>query len=105
MTRQSLEKDGYRAQIARYADGRVLLRSRQGTDMTGAFPEIADAALARLPADTGLDGELVVWEGERLAFERLPQRDGPPPRRRRAGGRAYPSTLTQFPTSDGLSVT
>ncbi|MDN3249773.1 MULTISPECIES: hypothetical protein [unclassified Streptomyces] len=48
--------DGYRAQLARYADGRVLLRSRQGTDMTAAVPEIADAALAQLPGDTGLDG-------------------------------------------------
>jgi ATP-dependent DNA ligase len=27
-----------------------------------------------LPADTGLDGELVVWEAGRLAFERLQQR-------------------------------
>ncbi|MFF0674221.1 ATP-dependent DNA ligase [Streptomyces tendae] len=84
-----MEKDGYRAQIARYADGRVLLRSRQGTDMTAAFPEIVDAALAQLPADTGLDGELVVWEGERLAFERLQQRLA---RRRGAGALAAART-------------
>ncbi|MFD8489440.1 ATP-dependent DNA ligase [Streptomyces sp. NPDC059712] len=89
--------DGYRAQLARYADGRVLLRSRQGTDMTAAFPEIADAALAQLPADTGLDGELVVWEGERLAFERLQQRLA---RRRGAGAlaaaRTWPAHLVVF---------
>ncbi|MEV4790155.1 ATP-dependent DNA ligase [Streptomyces tuirus] len=66
--------DGYRAQLAVHTGGRVLLRSRQGTDMTGSFPEIRAAALAQLPEDTGLDGELVVWEGERLAFERLQQR-------------------------------
>ncbi|MFG3207322.1 hypothetical protein [Streptomyces sp. NPDC048192] len=42
--------------------------------MTLAFPEIRAAALAQLPADTGLDGELVVWESDRLAFERLQQR-------------------------------
>jgi ATP-dependent DNA ligase len=54
--------DGYRAQLAVHTGGRVLLRSRQGTDMTPAFPEIRAAALAQLPADTGLDGELVVWE-------------------------------------------
>jgi ATP-dependent DNA ligase len=66
--------DGYRAQLAVHAGGRVLLRSRQGTDMTGSFPEIRAAALAQLPADTGLDGELVVWEAERLTFERLQQR-------------------------------
>ncbi|MCK8438537.1 hypothetical protein G3I77_37770 [Streptomyces sp. D2-8] len=39
-----------------------------------SFPEIREAALAQLPADTGLDGELVVWERDRLAFERLQQR-------------------------------
>ncbi|MGW6523210.1 ATP-dependent DNA ligase [Streptomyces sp. NPDC054962] len=65
--------DGYRAQLARYADGRVLLRSRRGTDMTPSFPEIQTAA-AQLPGDTGLDGELVVWEEGRLAIERLQQR-------------------------------
>ncbi|MFE7935531.1 ATP-dependent DNA ligase [Streptomyces sp. NPDC057456] len=66
--------DGYRAQLAVYAGGRVLLRSRRGTDMTASFPEIRAAALAQLPADTGIDGELVVWERDRLAFERLQQR-------------------------------
>ncbi|MFC8870234.1 hypothetical protein ACFUAC_21765 [Streptomyces sp. NPDC057148] len=48
--------DGDRAPLARWAGGRVLLRSRQGTDMTAAFPEIRDAALAQLPENTGLDG-------------------------------------------------
>ncbi|MFF3166790.1 ATP-dependent DNA ligase [Streptomyces sp. NPDC003273] len=66
--------DGYRSQLAVYEDGRVLLRSRQGTDMTASFPEIRAAAVAQLPPDTGLDGELVVWEQDRLAFERLQQR-------------------------------
>lgn len=66
--------DGYRAQLAMHTGGRVLLRSRQGTDMTGSFPEIRAAALTQLPADTGLDGELVVWQSGRLAFERLQQR-------------------------------
>ncbi|WP_329222309.1 hypothetical protein OG352_34380 [Streptomyces sp. NBC_01485] len=49
--------DGYRAQLAVYAGGRVLLRSRRGTDtMTASFPEIRAAALAQLPENTGLDG-------------------------------------------------
>lgn len=63
--------DGYRAQLAVDTGGRVLLRSRQGTEMTGSFPEIRAAVLTQLPADTGLDGELVVWVTGRLAFERL----------------------------------
>lgn len=65
--------DGYRALLARRADGRVQLRSRRGTDLTKAFPDIT-AAAADLPPDVLVDGELVVWEGARLAFERLQQR-------------------------------
>ncbi|MEU5083696.1 MULTISPECIES: DNA ligase-like domain-containing protein [Streptomyces] len=49
--------------------------------MTGSFPEIREAALAQPPADTGLNGELVMWESGQLAFERLQQRLA----RRRAG--------------------
>lgn len=66
--------DGYRAELARYANGRVLLRTRRGSDMTAAFPEIS-AAAAQLPPDMGLDGELVVWDAAgRLSFERLQSR-------------------------------
>ncbi|MET9141987.1 ATP-dependent DNA ligase [Streptomyces parvulus] len=89
--------DGYRAQLARYAGAQVLLRSRQGTDMTAAFPEVRSAVLAQLPEDTGLDGELVVWESGRLAFERLQQRLA---RRRGAGALAaaqtWPAHLVVF---------
>ncbi|MCL6735091.1 ATP-dependent DNA ligase [Streptomyces neyagawaensis] len=66
--------DGFRAQLVVHACGRVLLRSRQGTDMIGSFPEIRAAALAQPADDVGLDGELVVWESGRLAFERRQQR-------------------------------
>nr|WP_245877112.1 hypothetical protein [Streptomyces glaucescens] len=31
--------DGYRTQLAVYKGGRVLLRSRYGTEMTGSFPD------------------------------------------------------------------
>ncbi|GGV87203.1 hypothetical protein GCM10010294_68800 [Streptomyces griseoloalbus] len=48
--------DGYRAQLAVYTDTRVLLRSRQGTDLTASFPEIRAAALTQLPPGTALDG-------------------------------------------------
>ncbi|WP_371557713.1 hypothetical protein OG416_32920 [Streptomyces longwoodensis] len=53
--------DGFRAQLAVHTGARVLLRFRHGTDMTASFPEIRAAAVEQLPADTGLDGELVVW--------------------------------------------
>ncbi|MEU9272740.1 ATP-dependent DNA ligase [Streptomyces sp. NPDC048251] len=92
--------DGYRAQLARYADGRVLLHSRRGTDMTPSFPEI-EAAAAQLPGDTGLDGELVVWEEGRLAFERLQQRL---PRRGSTAGAAATRWPAHFVVFDVLRL-
>ncbi|MGC5236870.1 ATP-dependent DNA ligase [Streptomyces albogriseolus] len=59
--------------------GNLVLRSRQGTPLTEAFPEVR-AAAGQLPDRTALDGELIVWEDDRLAFERLQgrlQRRGP----------------------------
>jgi ATP-dependent DNA ligase len=44
--------------------------------MTTAFPEIRAAALAQPPPDTGLDGELVVWEHGRLASNELVRDSG-----------------------------
>ncbi|MGI5371901.1 hypothetical protein [Streptomyces iakyrus] len=58
----------------------MALRSKRGTGMGPAFPEIA-AGAAQLPDAIALDGELVVWEEGRLAFERLQNR----PQRRGAG--------------------
>jgi bifunctional non-homologous end joining protein LigD len=50
--------DGYRL-LARLENGKVVLRTRQGNNWTGRFPEIA-AAVGRLPARTALlDGEVV----------------------------------------------
>ncbi|MFJ6530565.1 hypothetical protein ACIQMZ_35585 [Streptomyces longwoodensis] len=86
--------DGFRAQLAVHTGGRVLLRSRQGADMTAAVPEIRATAVKQLPADTGLDGELVVWEHGRLAFERLQQSAPCPARQRRGpGGRPVAGAL------------
>ncbi|WOT39562.1 ATP-dependent DNA ligase [Streptomyces coeruleorubidus] len=52
--------------------GAAAFTARHGHD--GLVPRDRAAALAQLPADTGIDGELVVWERDRLAFERLQQR-------------------------------
>lgn len=65
--------DGFRAFAARDADGSPTLRSRGGSDLGAAFPEITDA-VSRLDCSAVFDGELVVWEETRLAFERLTQR-------------------------------
>lgn len=67
-----LKWDGFRALLSVQA-GEVVLRSRRGTEMGPAFPEIV-AGVAQLPDTIALDGELVVWEQGRLAFERLQNR-------------------------------
>ncbi|MFG3467550.1 hypothetical protein ACGF5T_34990 [Streptomyces sp. NPDC047853] len=65
--------DGFRAAVSVDA-GRVVLRSRSGTEMGPAFPEIV-AGSVQLPDATAMDGELVVWDAAgRLAFERLQNR-------------------------------
>ncbi|WP_233436067.1 ATP-dependent DNA ligase [Streptomyces anulatus] len=65
--------DGFRAAVSVDAD-QVVLRSRRGTEMGQAFPEIT-AGTQQLPDATALDGELVVWDAAgRLAFERLQNR-------------------------------
>ncbi|MFF3467760.1 hypothetical protein [Streptomyces sp. NPDC002619] len=99
--------DGYRAQLAAYGDGRVLLRSRRGTDMVQAFPEIRATALAQLAADTGLDRELVVWEEDRLAFERLHQRLNMARERCGRAARQWPAHFVVFDLlhQDGTDLT
>ncbi|MFI9155701.1 ATP-dependent DNA ligase [Streptomyces sp. NPDC053367] len=72
--------DGWRALLSLDA-GRLVLVSRKGTDLVPYFPEVRSGA-GQLPDATALDGELVVWDGGRLAFERLQSR------LRRRGGRA-----------------
>ncbi|MFH9089166.1 hypothetical protein ACH4LD_33205 [Streptomyces sp. NPDC017676] len=61
--------DGWRAAVSVEA-AHIVLRSRRGTNLLPAFPEVR-AGCEQLPDATALDGELVVWEAGRLAFERL----------------------------------
>jgi ATP-dependent DNA ligase len=65
--------DGYRLVIVRGAAA-TRLWSKQGRDLTNRFPDIAAAALAQLPPGTVVDGEVVVWNGERLDFGLLQRR-------------------------------
>ncbi|MFE0887938.1 ATP-dependent DNA ligase [Streptomyces rochei] len=94
--------DGYRAILFAGRDG-VYLQSRNGADLTGAFPEIA-AAGRGLPSPLVLDGELVVAKDGRLDFGELQARA----RRRGAGARqaarSRPAHLIVFDvleTADG----
>ncbi|MFF2937865.1 ATP-dependent DNA ligase [Streptomyces mirabilis] len=71
--RHQTVRHGIRAGVSVDA-GQVVLRSRRGTDMAPAFPEVV-AGAAQLPDATALDGELVVRDAAgRLAFERLHNR-------------------------------
>lgn len=63
--------DGWRALAGRLDDGAVVIRSRRGTDLVPAFPDVAAALEEQLAPGSLLDGELLVWTGGRLAFERL----------------------------------
>ncbi|WP_434600596.1 hypothetical protein [Streptomyces sp. A5-4] len=65
--------DGFRAIAARRVDGPPILRSRSGSDLSAAFPEISDA-IRQLPYSVVHDGELIIWDENRLAFEWLTQR-------------------------------
>lgn len=64
--------DGFRALLARPAHGPVVIRSRQGKDLSRFFPDIL-AAAADLPS-VAFDGEIVIWRDGRLAFELLLER-------------------------------
>jgi DNA ligase D-like protein (predicted ligase) len=65
-----LKLDGYRA-IAFRRDGSVHLRSRNDNDFNARYPAVV-AALANLPNDTVIDGEVVAFDQEgRPAFNAL----------------------------------
>ena len=64
--------DGIRAVALVEEDGYRLL-SRAGNDLTGNYPELAP--LARLPAGTIVDGEIVVFNEGRPDFEFALRRD------------------------------
>jgi DNA ligase-1 len=73
--------DGIRAQ-AHVSDGEVRLFSRTRDEITESFPELPDA-LAGLPRDAILDGEILAWRygdgeglGRALPFSALQQRLG-----------------------------
>src|SRR3954447_17159317 len=71
--------DGYRVLLLRY-DGRCVVQSRRGTDLTRSFPDLAAAAVEQLPDETIVDGEVVVGVDGRLDFTELQKRVASPTR-------------------------
>ena len=65
--------DGFRVAVHVAGDG-VRLVSRNGKDLTAVFPDLAAAAGDQIPPGYVLDGEAVVFTGDRLDFEALQRR-------------------------------
>lgn len=67
--------DGIRA-IGTWADGRMLLHARSGTDVTARYPELTADGAPHLPAsDAVIDGEIVAFDDSgRPSFSRLQNR-------------------------------
>lgn len=69
----------------------VRLRSRSRKDLTGTYPELAEALADQGVDDMVLDGEVVAFDGGRTSFSRLQQRMGitDPVRARRSPVRVF----------------
>ncbi|MCZ2858725.1 ATP-dependent DNA ligase [Blastococcus sp. VKM Ac-2987] len=65
--------DGYRLVVVRERNT-ARLWSKQGRDLTDRFPDVAAAALAQVPPGSVVDGEVVIWNGDRLDFGLLQRR-------------------------------
>ncbi|WP_425937680.1 hypothetical protein [Streptomyces albogriseolus] len=92
--------DGFRAAVS-VDKGQVVLRSRRGTEMGPAFPEVVAGAV-QLPDATAMDGELVAWDtAGRLTFERLQNRLA---RRGAGAARAAEEWLAHFVAFDLLRL-
>ncbi|TWG28218.1 ATP dependent DNA ligase-like protein [Micromonospora palomenae] len=65
--------DGWRALAFRHQDG-VYLQSRAGRDLGAYFPDVREAVNQAVAPGAVLDGELVVWAGERTDFSLLQRR-------------------------------
>ena len=71
-----LKLDGYRA-LAIKTDSKVLLRSRNDNDLTSKYP-LLPKALAAMPDDTVLDGEVVAFDASgRPSFNTLQNYSSP----------------------------
>lgn len=87
--------DGFRCALVRDASG-THLWSRQGKDLTDRFPDVAAAATAQILPGTVLDGELVIWNGDRLDFDLLQQRLVNPAKRAGVLAANRPATYVAF---------
>lgn len=52
----------------------VTIWSRQGKELTRVLPDLSEALQRQVPPGVVLDGESVIWNGDRLDFEALQRR-------------------------------
>jgi len=87
--------DGFRCLAFRRGD-QVLLQSKAGQPLGRYFPELVEALRALTPKQFVLDGEIVIFSGEHLAFDDLLQRIHPAESRIRKLAAQTPATLMCF---------
>ena len=87
--------DGYRLVVVRDSSS-TRLWSKQGRDLTDRFPDVAAAALAQVPAGSVIDGEVVIWNGDRLDFGLLQRRMVTSAARIAAQAAATPASYVAF---------
>jgi len=95
-SRYELKWDGFRACFQLGNGGPAKLWSKNGTDLSGRFPEVTSAAERVVPAGTVLDGELIIWFGEHLAFDLLQRRFAGGPARAREQALEHPASYVVF---------
>ncbi|MER6190154.1 non-homologous end-joining DNA ligase [Streptomyces cyaneofuscatus] len=87
-----VKQDGQRCMAYAPGDGSLLLRSRSGTDITAAYPDLSGLGVALGSRPAVLDGEIIAPDGEgRADFQRLQSRmglAGSPARTARAASRS-----------------
>ncbi|WP_328763687.1 MULTISPECIES: ATP-dependent DNA ligase [unclassified Streptomyces] len=103
-THRSLENDGHRLVVVRTAED-VVLQARSGRIVTSAFPDLA-AAARQLPAETVLDGEVVVWHGGRTDFALVQRRAAATAARAAVLAQSLPASYAAFDVLElaGLDV-
>ncbi|MFC9295155.1 ATP-dependent DNA ligase [Streptomyces sp. NPDC057011] len=86
--------DGHRLVVLR-SETDVVLQARSGRIVTGAFPDLAAAAL-QLPAGTILDGEVVVWHEGRTDFALVQRRAAATAARAAVLAQSLPASYAAF---------
>ncbi|MFJ6113754.1 ATP-dependent DNA ligase [Agrococcus sediminis] len=87
--------DGWRVLVDRRGSA-VRLLSRNGRDLSGAFPELVEAVPASIEADAVLDGEVVMLKHGAADFAALQERGGLSGRQAARAAKATPATLILF---------